>query len=211
MKHRLAIVGAGEMFHQAKHFAEIDGRYNVVGLFVDQPNKIEECDGVPFLGKTCDIEFAYNNGLFDCLFIAIGYNHLNFKKKLHESLKSKIPFATIIANPTYIDKSASIGCDVIIYPGVIIDKEVTIDDNVILNLGATISHNSHIGKSTFIGVKTNISGFCDIGECCFLGTNSTLIDHIKICNDVCVGASALIIKDVELSGTYVGVPIRKVK
>ena len=211
MIRRLAFVGAGEMFLQAKHYAVIDGRYEVVGLFVDSPNKIDECDGVPVFGRTCDIEKVYNEGCFDCLFLAIGYNHLDFKKKLHDSLRSKIPFATIIANPTYIDNSASIGTDVIIYPGVIIDKEVIIDDNVILNLGATICHNSHIGNSTFVGVKVNISGFCDIGERCFLGTNSTLIDHIKLCNGVYVGASTLILKNINHSGTYVGVPSRKIR
>lgn len=210
MKHRLAIVGAGEMFLQAKHYAVIDGRYDVVGLFVDSPNITDECDGVPIFGRTCDIEKVYSKGSFDCLFIAIGYNHLDFKKKLHDSLRLKIPFATIIANPTYIDNSASIGTDVMIYPGVIIDKEVIIDDNVILNLGATICHNSHIGNSTFVGVKVSISGFCDIGERCFLGTNSTLINNIKMCNDVRVGASTLILKDVDSSGTYVGVPSRKI-
>lgn len=210
MKQRLAIIGAGEMASQVIHFAKLDGRYLPIGFFVDYPDDLLSFEGLKKLGTIKDIEGSYAEGFFDCLFIAIGYKHLEFKRSLHASLKGKIPFASIIANPTYIDPSSTIGEDVIIYPGAIIDKDVTIEDNVLVNLGAAIAHNSVIGNSSFIGVNAAISGYVRIGGCCFLGTHTTISDNISICNNVVIGASAVVVHDVVEEGVYVGVPAKKI-
>lgn len=209
MKQRLAIIGAGELASQVIHYAHVDGRYLPVGFFVDYPEDMQCFEGLKRLGTIQDVEESYTNGAFDCLFIAIGYKHLAFKQSLHASLKGKIPFATVIANATYIDPSSTIGEDVIIYPGSIIDKDVVIEDNVLLNLGATISHNSLVGNSSFIGVRSAVSGFSKIGSCCFFGTNSTISDNISICDNVIIGASAVVIHDIVEEGAYVGVPAKK--
>ena len=209
MKQRLAIIGAGELASQVIHYANLDGRYLPVGVFVDYPEDLQSFEGLKRLGSLHDVEELYKNGFFDCLFIAIGYKHLAFKQSLHASLKGKIPFATIIANATFIDPSSKIGEDVIIYPGTIIDKDVIIEDNVLLNLGATISHNCVVGDSSFVGVRTAVSGFAKIGSCCFIGTNSTISDNISICDNAIIGASAVVIHDVVEEGVYIGVPAKK--
>lgn len=209
MKQRLAIIGAGELASQVIHYANLDGRYLPVGVFVDYPEDLQSFEGLKRLGSLHDVEELYTNGFFDCLFIAIGYKHLAFKQSLHASLKGKIPFATIIANATFLDPSSKIGEDVIIYPGTIIDKDVIIEDNVLLNLGATISHNCVVGDSSFVGVRTAVSGFAKIGSCCFIGTNSTISDNISICDNAIIGASAVVIHDVVEEGVYIGVPAKK--
>lgn len=196
---------------QVKHYADVDGRYETVGFIVDYPEDLSEVDGLPVLGKIADTERLYSQKEFDCVFIAIGYKHLPFKKALFDRLKDTLPFATIIAAPMYIDRTAIIGQDVIIYPGCIIDKEVVIEDNVLLNLGATISHNCSIGNSSFIGVRTSLSGFCKVGECVFIGTNSTTVDDITICNNVQLGAGSVVTKDIVEEGLYVGGPVRKIR
>lgn len=210
-KQRLAIVGSGEMAQQVMHYAEIDGRYTTVGYFADYAVGDVNLQSIPFLGKTDEIYTTYQKGIFDCLFIAIGYNHLRFKHELHSALKHKLPFATIFASPTYIDKTAEIGENVIIYPGTIIDKEVVIKDNVLINIGAKISHNCVIGDSSFIGVGVSLSGFVHVGKRCFLGTNSCTRDNITICDDVVLGASSLATKNIEESGVYIGIPCRRMQ
>lgn len=195
---------------QACHYALVDGRYDVVGFIDDTKNLEDIVCNRPILGKIEDIEVLYKKGLFDCLFIGLGYKHLQFKKELYYKLSDRIPFANIIANPTYIDKSVQLGNDIIIYPGCILDKNVIIHDNTVLNLGTIVSHDSIIGNSCFIGVKTVVSGFCKIGDCCFMGTSATMIDHINICDNVLVGASSLVLRDISRNGTYVGVPCKKI-
>lgn len=211
MKQRLAIIGSGEMALQVKHYAEIDGRYLVVGFFADYPNSMKEVEGLPIIGSIADVKEIHARGMFDCIFIAIGYKHLHFKTELYNQLSQDIPFATIIASPTYIDNSSTIGKDVIIYPGCIIDKNAIIENNVVLNLGATICHDSKICNGSFIGARVAISGFCQVGEHCFLGTNSTLIDNVSICDETKLGASTVVIDNIKESGLYVGNPSRKIK
>lgn len=209
MYKKLAIIGAGEMGAQAYHYAQVDGRYEVIGFIDDTKTLEESIYGLPILGKIEDIDILYKKGLFDCLFIGLGYKHLQFKKKLHDNLSNRIPFANIIANPTYIDCSVQLGDDIIIYPGCILDKNVMIHDNTVLNIGAIVSHDSIIGNSCFIGVKTAISGFCKIGECCFMGTSTTIIDHVNICDNVLIGASSLVLHDIKEEGIYLGAPVKK--
>ena len=72
MKQRLAIIGAGELASQVIHFANADGRYLPVGVFVDYPKEMLSFEGLKRLGTIQDVEESYTNGAFDCLFIAIG-------------------------------------------------------------------------------------------------------------------------------------------
>lgn len=210
-KIRLAIVGAGDYGKQIHHWAEITGDYEIVGYFDDytQPNIIIK--DKPILGKISTIEELFKLGIFDQLFIAIGYKHSNFKQVLFQQLKNKIPFATIIVSPTYIDPTARIGENVLIGPGCIIGEDCIIEDNTKISQGTSISHNSRIQAGTYISPSVNVAGFSNIGQCCFIGIGSTIIDNIIIGNNITIGASALVVKNLTEEGTYIGVPCKKVK
>lgn len=204
---RLAIIGSGELGQQIRHYAEIENKFQVVGFFDDYADPDSFVEGLPILGNIKEVLQSYKNGLFDVAFVAIGYKHLSFKKQLFTSLHSNIPFATIISNPTYIDPTAQIGDGVILYPGCILDKNVVIDDNVVLNLGTIISHDCHLSNSTFCAPRVTVAGFSKIGECCFIGAGSIISDNVAIANNTIIGASALVISDIEKEkGTYIGVP-----
>ena len=211
MLQRLFIIGSGELGQQALHYAQIDGRYVVVGFIDDYKEKNEVINGVPVRGSVEDIMPLYETGVFDALFIAIGYKHLRAKRAIFEKFWKKVPFATIIAEPAYIDPTAKIGDGVLIYPGCIIDKNVVVDHNAILNLNVVVSHDSFVGNSTFCAPRVTIAGFTKVSSCCFLGVGSCIIDNISICEDVILGAASLVIKDLDSSGTYVGVPATLIK
>lgn len=211
MRQRLLIIGSGEFGLQALHYSQIDGRYVVVGFIDDYREKHILINGIPVLGNIDDIIPLYDAGRFDSMFIAIGYKHLRVKQAIFERFYGKIPFANIIANPIYIDSSAKIGDGVMIYPGCIIDKNVVIGHNVVLNLNALVSHNSFVGNSTFCAPRVTIAGFTQIGSCCFLGAGGCIIDNISIGDDIIIGASSLVISNLEVAGTYVGVPVTFLK
>ena len=44
-----------------------------------------------------------------------------------------------------------------------------------------------------------------------LGTGATLVNNIRICAECLIGAGAVVIKNIDKNGTYVGVPARKIK
>ena len=51
---------------------------------------------------------------------------------------------------------------------------------------------------------------CNIGEQSEIGTGTQIIQGKKIVQGSIVGAGTVVTKDLEQSGTYVGVPVRKV-
>jgi acetyltransferase-like isoleucine patch superfamily enzyme len=53
-------------------------------------------------------------------------------------------------------------------------------------------------------------GTTQIGDRVSIGTNATLMP-VTICDDVVIGAGAVVTKDITESGTYVGNPARKIK
>lgn len=209
MKNRLLIIGAGELGKQILHYANVEGRFSPVG-FVDDTfhtgSSVREC---PVLGGIDDIEDLYFNNVFDYLQIGIGYKHLKVREKLFHRFSYRIPFATIIVNPVYIDSSATIGNGCLIYPGCIIDKNVTIGDNCIMNLGCVISHDSEIGSSTFIAPSVTVAGFSKIGKRCMLGINCTVKDNVSIGDDIVIGAGAVVINNISKPGIYYGVPANR--
>lgn len=118
---------------------------------------------------------------------------------------------------THIHPSAQIhGEDVIIgkgsiiCAGTIITTNVKIGKHAHLNLQTTIGHDCVIGDyfTTAPGVK--ISGNCNIKNNVYFGTNSSVKQKINICDYVTIGMNAAVVKDINESGTYVGVPTKKI-
>lgn len=207
---KVAIIGAGELGHQALHYMRLMEKNNIeytpVGWLDDSCSKGEIREGIPVIGTTNDIITLYRKHVFDACFIAIGYNHLDYKSQLIKNLKSQIPLVNIIAPQSYIDPTVSLGVNIFIYPGVIIDKGVRLHDGCLLNLGTIVSHDSEIGESTFLAPNVSIAGFSKIGNTSFLGIGTTVIDNIEICNKVKIGASSVVTRNINQTGTYYGIP-----
>ncbi|MBS6324113.1 MAG: acetyltransferase, partial [Clostridium sp.] len=45
----------------------------------------------------------------------------------------------------------------------------------------------------------------------WVGIGATVSNNVNICDHCTIGAGAVIIRDIEESGTYVGIPARKIK
>jgi acetyltransferase-like isoleucine patch superfamily enzyme len=51
-----------------------------------------------------------------------------------------------------------------------------------------------------------VAGKTKIGECCILGINCTIIDNLVIGDSIRIAAGAVVLKNLEVSGMYAGVP-----
>jgi UDP-3-O-[3-hydroxymyristoyl] glucosamine N-acyltransferase len=86
--------------------------------------------------------------------------------------------------------------------GAISDTEI--HDGVKLDNQIQIAHNVIIGKNSAIAASSAIAGSTVIGKNFRMGGMSGVIGHIKICDNVTVGAHTLITKDIKEPGNYVG-------
>lgn len=134
---------------------------------------------------------------------------------LRQEMVKKLPSETKYF--TFIHPSVYIGTDSIIGEGSFIGINSVITTNIKIGKHAILNRSNHIGHDTIIGdifsamPGSIISGNCLIGDNFYIGTNSSVREKIKICDNVKVGLNCGVVKDIVDSGTYVGLPCKKIK
>ncbi|MEO6305173.1 MAG: acetyltransferase [Bacteroidia bacterium] len=207
---KLVIIGAAELGGLIHHLARQSGDYEVVGYY-DDHSILKTFNALPVFGKTDRIIKDHQSGKFDFLFIAIGYNHMLVRENLFKQFSGKIPFATIIHNSAYVDRSSNIGEGSVIFPGCVIDQFVTIGKNVLLNTAVSVSHHSSIDDHCFLAPRVAVAGRVNISQNCFIGIGSIIKDLVNIKDNCIIGAGSLVLKDVESNKKVYGVPAKVVE
>jgi sugar O-acyltransferase (sialic acid O-acetyltransferase NeuD family) len=141
--------------------------------------------------------------------IAIGDPHI--RKKVVRALPKETVYANIIHPSANISKWVKIGNGCVICTGVIITCDITIGDHTQLNLYTTIGHDCVIGDFFTTAPSVTISGKCEIGNNVYFGTNSSVREKTTICDDVVIGMGAMVIKNINEPGVYIGNPIKKLE
>lgn len=208
---KLAIIGSGDLGQQIAYYAAENEQFEVVCFFDDFKTKGDLINQIPVLGEIDAVFSIFEQGVFDELLIGIGYKHMALRSELFSQFENRIPFARLIHPSCFVDRSSDIEQGVVIYPGCIIDHHVRIKQNVLLNVGCCIAHDSEIGMNSFLSPRVAIAGFVTIEHSCILGINSTIIDNVRIAKQTQVGGGAVVIKSLEISGLYVGNPVRFIR
>ena len=141
--------------------------------------------------------------------IAVGdcNDRMNIVKKLPKNVKyfSFIhPTALIMSNNITIGDGSFIGA----YS--ILTNNIKIGNHAILNRGNQIGHDCVIGDYFSAMPNSVVSGNVVLGDNVYLGTNSTIIEKTTICSNVIIGANGVVVKDINVKGTYVGVPVKMI-
>jgi len=201
-KTRLSIIGTKEFSDQIIRYAKQTGEFEFVGYFDDLIEKGTIINGKPVFGKVEEAVGLYQEGVFDAIFIGIGYTRFDLREMYYNMLKGKVPFANIIM-PT-----AKIGDNVQLGEGIFIGREShigcgsVIEDNVFVHGSTVVAHNNHIGSHTYISGRLNTAGFCSIGQRNFIGICVIIADHICITDDVWIGLGCIVAKDIKEKGKY---------
>jgi sugar O-acyltransferase (sialic acid O-acetyltransferase NeuD family) len=140
--------------------------------------------------------------------IADPKSRFDIVNKLPEQTKY---FTFIHPTALIMDDNIQIGEGSFIGAYSILTTNINIGKHAILNRSNHIGHDCIIGNYFSAMPGAIISGNVHIGNCVYLGTNSTIIEKKYLLHDIVVGANATIIKDITESGTYVGVPAKKIK
>ena len=199
---RLALIGSKDFAKQIREFAEENEKYEVVGYFDDFDEKGALIDGLPILGKLREVESVYQQGAFDCVFLASGYNNFQFREFAYSSLKGKVPFATIIMDHVRMGKNVHLGEGIFIGCNSTIGDNSSIGDNVFIHGHSEIGHDNTIGSHTYISGRFNSAGFVNLGKRNFYGICVIISDHIDICDDVWIGLGCIVAQNIKESGKY---------
>ena len=85
------------------------------------------------------------------------------------------------------------------------------EGTIIVNAHSTVGKNCRIQTGVTLGATNGSDGAPHLGNNVFLGDGGKLIGDIHIEDDVCIGANAVVVKDITEPGTtWAGVPAHKV-
>ncbi|KHD44210.1 acetyltransferase [Streptococcus hongkongensis] len=209
MKKKLAFLGAGS--HADAIVPVIDNlSYEFIGFFDDKD--ISEHDGYPVLGRMYDVLKFLDNGMIDAVFITIGDNAKRrelfdyvAKNYYHSIINIISPDALVLTPESICGRGIFIGF------GAFIGSKVQLFDNNVVNTGALIEHHTIVKSHCNIAPNATINGLCKIEEEVYFGSASVITQTLSITSQTIIGAGAVIISDIVESGTYVGIPAKKIK
>ena len=139
---RLTIIGTKEFADQIISFSEKTGKFEFVGYFDDIVEKGTMIKGKPVLGKVEEAEKLYKDGLFDNIFVGIGYTRVDLREYYYNMLKGKVPFANIIMPTAKVENNVSLGEGIFIGGSSHVGDGTLIEDNVFIHGGSDIGHNN---------------------------------------------------------------------
>lgn len=202
---KLVIFGTGEIAQLAQYYFTHDSDHEVVGFTVDADYATEtEAFGLPLVSFD-EVATRFPPGTHE-MFIALSYTGLN-KLRTERYLAAKAAgykMASYISSRATVLNDGHIGDNAFIFEDNTIQPYVTIGSNVTIWSGNHIGHHSTIGDHTFVSSHVVVSGGVTIGQQCFLGVNATIRNGLTIGDRCVVGAGAILLKDAEPEGVYLG-------
>lgn len=196
----LVIIGGGGHAKVISDIAEKCG-YKIVGFLDDCENA--ELFDYKRLGDISCAEGMKNKAMF---IIAIGNN--NVRKKIYKKY-STLDYATLIDPTAQLGKGVKIARGTVVMPRCIINANANIGCFCVINSGAIVEHDCEISEFTSIAPAATVCGGVSIGKECWIGAGSVINNTIKVCDDVIVGSGAVVVNDIKVAGTYIGVPVRR--
>ncbi len=175
----------------------------VVGFLDDGVEKGTQIVGFSVLGKTED----YKN-YADCEFvIAIGDSYI--REKIANELPVK--WYTVI-HPTAVISSidVEIGEGTVVMANAVINSSAKIGKHCIINTGAIVEHDNVLEDYVHLSPNVVLSGIVKVGKSTHIGAGSCTKQVLNIASDCVFGAGSVIVKDITESGTYAGVPAKKI-
>lgn len=132
-----------------------------------------------------------------------------------ENIVKKFPPETVFfswIHPTaIICENVEIGEGSFVGAYSILTTNIKIGNHAILNRANHIGHDCNIGNFFSMMPGSIVSGNVRICDFVYLGTNSAIREKIRIDSNIKIGMGAMVVDNLLVSGTYVGVPAKRIK
>ncbi|GGB08601.1 acetyltransferase [Puia dinghuensis] len=212
MTKKVVIFGIQDYAELAHYYLEHDSPYEVVGFCVNKEYLPEDRSfrGLPVVAFE-DVEDQYPAGDFS-FFAPMSPKKMNqLREKVYHDIKDKgyQLISYISSKATRFDNK--IGDNCFILEDNTLQPFTDIGNNVVLWSGNHIGHHGQIRDHVTFTSHVVMSGHCVIGENSFLGVNATLRDGITLAKGTLVAMAALISKNTEEWGIYIGNPGKKME
>lgn len=202
----LIIIGAGGHGKVVADIALSMKTYRQI-YFLDDDCSKQLLKGTKLIGS---IDKAVDFRKTSDFIVALGEN--TQRKKIQMELEAKdYSMATLVHPRAVIGTDVYIDQGTVVMAGVVINSLSKIEKGCIINTGCYLDHNNKISAFTHISPGSNLAGTVNVGTECWLGIGCSISNNVSICSKTVVGAGAVVLKDISETGTYVGIPARKIK
>ena len=210
----IVIVGTGgfakEVAFLVEEINKMEHVWNILGYISNDKKNIGSTHGKYKIYNTDDWLLTTNEKLN----VVLGLGDPKLIDKLSKKFKvnSNLIFPNLI-HPNVIGDWDKIrfGKGNIVCAGNIFTTDIIVDSFNVFNLSCTIGHDTKIGNCNVFNPNINISGGVRIENDILIGTGVQILQYLKICKDSTIGAGAVVTKNIEEPGVYVGTPARKIK
>lgn len=204
MKKALGIIGASGHGKVLVDIALACGINDIV-FFDDDISKIGLTHyGFPVFGPLSKIGYEV------CERYIVGVGDNATRCRIQRQLEACGCCLTNLVHPAAcISPSAVMGNGVAIMPGAIVNACARVGDGCILNTGSTVDHDCKIGDFCHLSPGAHLAGSVEFGNLVWSGIGSSVINGIRVVSESIIGAGAVVVSDIAVSGTYVGVPAKQ--
>lgn len=144
------------------------------------------------------------------VFIAVGDNFVR-DRLFHQAEAMGWQLSNLIHPKAVLADSVTLGKGVVVMAGTVINPDAVIEDGCIINTGATVDHDDCIGAFSHISVGAHLAGTVRVGRHVWIGAGVIVKNNCSIASNCVAGAGAVVVKNIEDAGVYVGVPARLMK
>ena len=204
MNEQVIVIGAGG---HGKVVADIVlSRGDKLLGFLDNNDALpDEIDGIPVLGDISSYE-KYPNAAF---VIAIGNSAV--REKIAQQLDGVRWYTAVHPAAVVSRMSTRIGEGSVVMANAVINPAAQIGKHCIINTAAVVEHDNRLGSFVHVSVGARLGGTVSVGDHTWVGIGAAVSSNVSVCDHCMLGAGAVVIHNIKESGTYVGVPARKIK
>ena len=203
---RLVLIGASGHGKVCAEIAEAQGLYDDI-VFLDDNRELKKCGKYPVMGVSDDV-VRYLTGDTE-FFVSIG-NSLFRSRIQNKVLIAGGRIARLVHPFSSVSESAFVGSGTVVMSGAVINADARVGDGGIVNTGSSIDHDCEIGDYCHVAVGAHVCGTVSIGSCTWIGAGVVISNNLSVCSDCMIGDGAVVVKDINVPGTYVGVPAKRI-
>ena len=201
MSKKLVIIGASGHGKVIADIAKRNGYHEIV--FLDDNETIHECGEYPVIGRSHEVDTINAD-------VIVGIGNASIRKKIQQSIPAR-KMATLILPSAVVAEDVIIGVGTVIMAGAVINSGARIGKGCIINTCASVDHDCNVEDYVHIAVGSHLCGTVSVGDETWIGAGAIVSNNISICSECMIGAGAVVLCDIKESGTYVGVPAKKVR
>lgn len=200
---RLFIVGCSGHGKVAADIAVKTQKYDQI-CFLDDNPRSNTCMQFPIVGN------SNYGGILpeDEVFVAIGNSEIR-KKMMDQYQAEGFYMATLIHPNAVIGMNVKTGVGTIIMAGAVVNPDVELGDGVIINTCSSLDHDCVISDYVHVAVGSHLCGTVTVGAGTWIGAGATVSNNVSICSNCMIGAGAVVVHDILESGTYIGIPAKR--